>query len=70
MVRQQQQQRWAAQDAPGARGSAPPSAPAPATAPMDMKQQLELLAQLNELREAGALTEAEFSAKKAQILGT
>lgn len=37
---------------------------------MDMKQQLELLAQLNELREAGALTEAEFSAKKAQILGT
>jgi hypothetical protein len=33
-------------------------------------QQIALIGQLNELRQAGGLTDAEFEAKKAQILGT
>jgi Short C-terminal domain len=45
----------------------PPAAPAPAggAAPTDIEQ----LQQLASLRDAGILTEEEFAAKKAQILG-
>jgi hypothetical protein len=79
-VQRRQQQRWAAQDA--AAGTAfPPAHPdntfvnvpptggtaVPPVQP-DMQQQLALLSQLAELKNAGALTEAEFEAKKAQIL--
>lgn len=67
-VQRRQQQRWAAQDVAQSQGYQPPPAPTPA--PMDMQQQLALVAQLNDLREAGALTEAEFAAKKAQVLGS
>jgi hypothetical protein len=47
---------------------APQSAPvqAPSTAPPDPVQQLT---QLAALRDSGALTEAEFEAQKAKILG-
>lgn len=34
----------------------------------DIQEQLALIGQLNDLRSAGALTDAEFEAKKAQIL--
>lgn len=46
-------------------GQAAAAAPAPA-APADP---IEQLAKLNELRQAGALTDAEFEAQKARILG-
>lgn len=35
----------------------------------DMQQKVELLLQLGELRDSGVLTDAEFDAKKAAILG-
>jgi len=61
-----QQQRWAQQGQ-----AAAPAAPAPATAPAggDMDAKIAQLKQLGELRDAGILTDAEFDAKKAQILG-
>ena len=60
-----QQQRWAQQGQ-----AAAPAAPAPATAPAggDMDAKIAQLKQLGELRDAGILTDAEFDAKKAQIL--
>ena len=63
-VQRRQQQRWAEQDLPVAAPAAVPTSGAP-----DLEAQLALIAQLNELRQAGALTDAEFDAKKAQILG-
>jgi hypothetical protein len=65
-VQRRQQQRWAEQDLRAA-----PSAPAPGPAggAPDVAQQLALVAQLNDLHQAGALTDEEFAAKKAQILG-
>jgi hypothetical protein len=56
---------------------APPAAPAPAPAPAEapaaparvVDPMVEQLTQLAELKEQGILTEEEFSAKKAQILG-
>jgi hypothetical protein len=42
---------------------APPGQPAPAEDPLDQ------LSKLNDLRQRGALTEAEFQAQKAKILG-
>lgn len=47
-----------------------PTAQAPATAaPMDTNQQLAELEKLGQLRDQGILTQEEFDAKKAQILG-
>lgn len=60
-----------AQAAAPAPQPAPAAAPAPApTAPAAMSDDVyEQLKKLGELREAGILTDAEFDAKKAQILG-
>lgn len=56
-VQRRQQERWAAQ----------PEAPAAAAAPpADLLSQLERLGQL---RDQGILTEAEFAAQKARLLG-
>ena len=44
------------------------AAPPPAAAAPDMGDKLAQLKQLGELRESGVLTDAEFSAQKAQIL--
>lgn len=70
-VQRRQQQRWAEQDLQAAPAVAPATAPAalPASGTPDLESQLALVAQLNELRQAGALTDIEFEAKKAQILG-
>jgi hypothetical protein len=65
-VQRRQQQRWAEQDLQAAPVAA--SAAAPTSGAPDLETQLALIAQLNELRQAGALTDAEFDAKKAQIL--
>jgi hypothetical protein len=66
-VQRRQQLRWAEQDASGGRpvGFPPAGDPGPGG---DVQGQLALIAQLNDLRTAGALTDAEFEAKKAQIL--
>lgn len=75
-VQRRQQQRWAEQDARTAavqRSSqrSSPAAAGAADAPIgDIAQQLALIGQLNELRQAGALTDAEFDAKKAKILAS
>jgi transposase-like protein len=77
-VQRRQQQRWAEQDqragvpAPAVPhgGYAPPPIAAPGAGSPDLSNQLDLIRQLNELRESGALTDAEFEAKKAQILQT
>jgi len=66
-VQRRQQNRWAVQDLRAARPT--PAAPAGVNAAPDVAQQLALVAQLNELRQAGALTDSEFEAKKAQVLG-
>jgi hypothetical protein len=58
-VQRRQQQRWSQDDAMAA---------PPAAAPAD--RQLAQLQQLGSLRDAGVLTEAEFQAKKAQILAS
>jgi Short C-terminal domain len=44
-------------------------APAPGAASPDMGDKLAQLKQLGELRDSGVLTDAEFGAQKAQILG-
>lgn len=70
-VQRRQQTRWAEQEqraAPRATPVAPAAHPAPPP-PGDIGSQLELLKQLGELRSAGVLTDAEFEAKKAAILG-
>jgi Short C-terminal domain len=78
-IQRRQQQRWAAQDQ--ADGLAPPPAaqPPPEAAPppqttsaqapsADMSERLAQLAQLNDLKNAGVLTDAEFEQQKARIL--
>jgi hypothetical protein len=82
-VQRRQQQRWAAQDAARAgfvpaAAQPPVPAPAPATPPaaaaapaaQDLDVKLAQLTSLGQLRDAGVLTEDEFAAKKAQIIGT
>ena len=83
-VQRRQQQRWAAQDAaqaastvaatsvgaPAATLQPPVDASAVVTAePVAQDPMIGQLRQLAELRDAGILTEEEFSAKKAKILG-
>ena len=62
-VSNRQQQKYAAQNAAAAEQAAPAEAAAPAD---DLTAQLEALAKL---KDQGILTEEEFAAKKAQILG-
>jgi membrane protease subunit (stomatin/prohibitin family) len=62
-VSRRQGQRWAEQDAQQAQQAAPA---APAAAEADPIQQLK---ELGELRDSGVLTEEEFAAQKAKILG-
>jgi hypothetical protein len=56
----------AAAQAQQAEAAPPPAAPAPAAAGPDPIAQLT---QLAALKDSGALTEAEFEAEKAKILG-
>ncbi len=63
-VQRRQQNRWADQDA-----AAAPVAAAPAFAVSGTNSMLTQLTQLGELKAAGVLTDAEFEAQKAVILG-
>jgi hypothetical protein len=66
-VQHHQQQKYAAQDAE-AQQDAMAQQPAPAAAPAepDLNAQLTQIAQLHD---SGILTDEEFAAKKAQLLG-
>jgi Short C-terminal domain len=63
-----QQQKYAAQDAQAQQQGAEPAAPPPAAAPAEPDLNSELT-QLAQLHDQGILTDEEFSAKKAQLLG-
>ena len=63
-VSRRQASRWAEQDYQQSAAAAPP--PAPAAGGDDMVEQLT---QLGELRDKGVLTEEEFAAQKAKLLG-
>ena len=65
-VQHHQQQKYAAQDAEAQQQEYAQPAPAPAPAVDDSLDELTKLAQLHQ---QGILTDEEFSAKKAQILG-
>jgi hypothetical protein len=71
-VHHRQQQRWANQEAAEAQQYAPPPeqyAPPPAPAAPAETDTTAELTQLAQLHAQGILTDEEFSAKKAQILG-
>jgi hypothetical protein len=65
-VSRRQAQRWAAQDAPQRGFAEPPPAPPPSGG----EDRLGKLKELGELKAQGVLTEQEFEAEKAKILGS
>jgi ribonuclease D len=68
-VSRRQGQRWAQQEAQEApQQQAPAPAPAPAAAPAG-ESVIDQLKQLGELKSQGILTEEEFAAQKAKLLG-
>jgi Short C-terminal domain len=70
MARRQQTNAQAASDAAYQEQPPPPPPPPPAAAPAsDTDAKLEQLTKLGELKAQGILTDAEFEAQKAAILG-
>jgi Short C-terminal domain len=67
-VSRRQGQRWAEQEA--AAPPAPPAPVAPQAAAGIQPDTIEQLKQLGQLREQGILTEDEFAAQKAKLLGS
>jgi hypothetical protein len=71
-VRRRQERRWAAQEAPqGYAQQAPPepTPAAPAAPAASSGSVIDQLKELGELKEQGILTEEEFAAQKAKLLG-
>jgi Short C-terminal domain len=68
-VSRRQAQRWAAQDAPPEPQQGYSSPPPPAPPPAAGESRVDQLKDLAALREQGILTEEEFAAEKARILG-
>ena len=66
-VSRRQAERWAEQDAGAYQDEAPPPPPQPAAAAAP--DPIEQLKELGKLREQGILTDEEFAAQKAKILG-
>jgi hypothetical protein len=64
-VRHRQDQRWAQQEEPQEVPAPAPAAPAGG----GESSMIEQLKQLGELKEQGILTEEEFAAQKAKLLG-
>jgi hypothetical protein len=60
-----QSARWAAQEAP----PPPQAAPAPAPAAPAAESTIDQLKELGELKSQGVVTEEEFAAQKAKLLG-
>jgi Short C-terminal domain len=67
-VSRRQGERWAAQDAPAYQEQAPPP-PAPAQPAAPAADPIEQLKELGELHANGVLTDEEFAAQKAKLLG-
>lgn len=65
-VNRRQQGRWAAQEQQ--QMAAPPAA-TPVAAPAQQDDSIEKLTQLGQLHESGVLTDEEFAAEKAKVLG-
>jgi hypothetical protein len=65
-VSRRQAERWEQQDAPAYYEEPPPAAPAAAAPATDPIEQLK---QLGELHAQGVLTDEEFAAQKAKLLG-
>jgi hypothetical protein len=70
-VSRRQAQRWGAQDAYAypPQGYAEPPQPAPAAPASGGEDRVQKLKDLAALREQGVLSDAEFAAEKARILG-
>ena len=72
-VAHNQQQRWAGQEqaqaAPAPAPAPVAAAPPPAPAAPEVSPEIAELQQLAALHEQGILTDEEFAAKKAQVLG-
>jgi len=66
-VSRRQASRWAEQDTRAYQEQAPYQEPAPAAAPA--ADPIEQLKQLGELHQQGVLTDEEFAAQKAKLLG-
>jgi hypothetical protein len=67
-VARRQEEKYAAQAEPAA--PPPPAEPAPAPAAATEPDVVEQLKKFAELRDQGILTEEEFAAQKAKLLGT
>jgi hypothetical protein len=65
-VSRRQSERWAAQEAP----PPPQAAPAPAPAAPAAESTIDQLKELGELKSQGVITEEEFAAQKAKLLGS
>lgn len=69
-VARRQNNKWAQQEAAQQPQEAAPPAPAPAAAPATGESSMiDQLKQLGELKAQGILTEEEFAAQKAKLLG-
>jgi hypothetical protein len=71
-VSRRQATRWAAQDAPAypQQGYAEPPPPAPAAPAAGGEDRVQQLKDLAALKEQGVLSDEEFAAEKARILGS
>jgi hypothetical protein len=67
-VSKRQSERWAAQEAPPPQQAAPAPPPAAPAAPAAAST-IDQLKELGELKSQGILTEEEFAAQKAKLLG-
>lgn len=68
-VAHRQQKKYAAQEAQAAPAAAAPAAAAPVAAADEEHDDIAALTQLAQLHSQGILTDEEFTAKKAKILG-
>jgi Short C-terminal domain len=62
-VSRRQSERWAAQEAPPPQAAPAPAAPA-------AESTIDQLKELGELKSQGVITEEEFAAQKAKLLGS
>jgi hypothetical protein len=69
-VRRRQESRWAGQEEQQAEQAAPPQQAAPAPAAAGESSMIDQLKELGELKSQGILTEEEFAAQKAKLLGS
>ena len=69
-VSKRQGERWAAQEQQQYAQQAPPPQAAPAAPAAGEKSTIDQLKELGELKAQGILTEEEFAAQKAKLLGS